>query len=304
MNDIQSAAADLAETADQMNADVSEAQIRDQIEELTEYRIPLEDAVSTVRSRHELFGPMEIDAVADIDEDGEWFNLEVQVVELWEPNSDAIAQTGLIGDESGTIKFTWFDGTDLPMLEEGESYQLESVVSDLYQDRMSVKLNKATDVVELEEDIEVADRETEFNGRIVDIRDNSGLIKRCSEEDCNRVLSNGECPVHGQVEGEWDVRTIAVVDDGTETRVATFDAEATEELVGMSVEDARNMLAKNPDPDMIQHEIETETLGQRVSVTGPQYENDSSPTIFVDSFETVSGVTMDDIDNVLVRARS
>ncbi len=44
--------------------------------------------------------------VADVKEDGKWVTLKVKVVQIWDNTSDKITQTGLIGDETGIIKFT------------------------------------------------------------------------------------------------------------------------------------------------------------------------------------------------------
>jgi len=46
----------------------------------------------------------------------------------------------------------------------------------------------------------------------VDVQSGSGLIKRCPE--CNRALVKGACGEHGKVEGVYDLRIKAVLDDG------------------------------------------------------------------------------------------
>lgn len=43
--------------------------------------------------------------VADVKEDGKWVTLKVKVVQIWDNTSDKITQTGLIGDETGIIRF-------------------------------------------------------------------------------------------------------------------------------------------------------------------------------------------------------
>ena len=119
--------------------------------------------------------------------------MTVKVVDLWEPRSDAVAQVGLLGDESGTIKFTKWSKSDLPTLEEGAVYDLRNVVTDEYEGRFSVKLNRTTTIEELDEEIEVGDDDLTIEGALVDIQSGSGLIKRCPEDDCTRVLQNGRC---------------------------------------------------------------------------------------------------------------
>src|SRR5699024_11032876 len=84
----------------------------------------------------------------------EWIDITAKVVELWEPRSDAIAQVGLVGDETGRIKFTSWAKSDLPTVEEGSVYQLGNVVTDEYQGQFSVKLNRTTTIEEVDDEIE------------------------------------------------------------------------------------------------------------------------------------------------------
>jgi replication factor A1 len=92
--------------------------------------------------------------LVDITEPDQWVDLTAKVVELWEPRSDSIDQVGLLGDETGTIKFTAWAKSDLPELHQGQVYRLGNVVTDEYQGRYSVKLNRTTTVEEV--DIEMA----------------------------------------------------------------------------------------------------------------------------------------------------
>ena len=81
-----------------------------------------------------------------INAEGRWINLEAQVLELWEPYSESMAQVGLLGDSTGVVKFVSWATSDVPELEEGESYELEMVVTDEYDGQMSVNLNSETGV--------------------------------------------------------------------------------------------------------------------------------------------------------------
>lgn len=91
--------------------------------------------------------------VGEVDQGDEWVDVRVEVVDLWEPHSETIAQVGLVGDESGTIKFVNWASGDLPRLEEGESYRIESAVTDEYEGRFSITLNSATQISSAEEPV-------------------------------------------------------------------------------------------------------------------------------------------------------
>jgi len=193
----------------------------------------------------------------------------VKLVELWEPRSDSISQVGLVGDESGRIKFVAFETSELEALDEGKSYKLSNVVTDEYQGDYSIKLNRTTTITELDEDIEVGDSTTTVEGALVDVQSGSGLIKRCPEEGCTRVLQNGRCSEHGEVEGEFDLRIKAVLDDGHEVHDVIFNREATEELTGIELEAAKQQAMDALDTSVVADEIRADILGQYYRVTGP-----------------------------------
>lgn len=99
--------------------------------------------------------PEECTSVAELEAPDEWHDVVVEVLELWSNDTDSIAQTGLVGDNSGYLKFTKWEKADLPALEEGSVYRLESVVTDEYQGRMSVSLTSATDIEESDANLDV-----------------------------------------------------------------------------------------------------------------------------------------------------
>mgnify|MGYP006294975091 FL=1 len=152
MSDLETHAAEIAEQfSDQL--DLSQEDVEERLHTLVEeYRVPLEEARRSVVSHYLEEAGMERDELGrgdseetllgDIDADEQWVDLRVKVADLWEPGHESIAQVGLLGDESGTMKFVAFDTSDLPELEEGKSYALSNVVTDEYEGSFSVKLNK------------------------------------------------------------------------------------------------------------------------------------------------------------------
>ena len=250
---------------------------------VNEYKVPLEEARRSVVStyldqagmdRDELGGGGDGNAqvpVAEIDSDEQWVDLTVKVVDLWDPGHESIAQVGLLGDESGTVKFVAFETSDLPKLEQGKVYALGNVVTDEYQGRYSVKLNRTTSITELDEEIEIGDDDTEVEGALVDIQSGSGLIKRCPEEDCTRVLQNGRCSEHGEVEGEFDLRIKGVLDDGRDVHEVIFDKDATEALTGIGLEEAKQMAMDALDTTVVADEMRAKVLGRYYHVSGPTF---------------------------------
>ena len=274
---------------------------------VNEYQVPLEEARRSVTShyldradleRDDLQGDNQGAVVADIDTAEEWLTIEATVVDLWEPQSDAIGQVGLLGDETGTIKFTAWAKSDLPALEEGESYRLQNVVTDEYQGRYSVKLNRTTTIEPLDEAIAVSEQTESVTGALVDIQSGSGLIKRCPVDGCTRVLQNGRCSEHGDVDGEFDLRIKAVIDDGTTAHEVIFDRETTEAITGIQLETAKNMAMDALDTSVVLDEMSGELLGRYYQVEGPEI----GRYLLVEEFTAVDAPT--GVDDLLIKARS
>ncbi|MFC7047165.1 replication factor A [Halobacteriaceae archaeon GCM10025711] len=279
MSDVRSHAEEIHEQFSD-HLDVTVEEIEQRLENLVdEYKVPADEARRSVVNHYLEQAGLERDDIAsggsrqasveDIDSDEEWLDMTAKVVDLWEPGHESIGQVGLLGDPTGTIKFTAWKTSDLPDLEEGKVYSLKNVVTDEYQGRYSVKLNKTTQIEELDEDLEVGDNEAEVEGALVDIQSGSGLIKRCPEEDCTRVLQNGRCSEHGEVEGEFDLRIKGVLDDGVDVHEVIFNQEATEELTGITLEEAKDMAMDALDTTIVADEMKTTTLGRYYRVAGP-----------------------------------
>ena len=288
--------------------EVGPDEVEDRLENLVnEYRVPLDEARRSVTNSYLDDAGMERDElgrggtervqVGDIDQDERWVDLRVTVVDLWEPRSDSVSQVGLVGDESGTIKFVAFETSELPDLEEGESYALSNVVTDEYEGNYSVKLNRTTGITALDETVEVGDDADTVEGALVDIQSGSGLIKRCPDEECTRVLQNGRCSEHGQVDGEFDLRIKGVLDDGESVTEVIFDREATEELTGMGLEAAKQLAMDALDTTVVAEEMAEDVLGRYYRVTGPTF----GRYVLVDEMEEPGAV---DAETALIEARS
>ena len=307
MSELRQEAEAIAEQfSDHLDVDADE--IEERLETLVdEYRVPVDEARRSVTNSYLEDAGMERDElgrggsesvlVNDIDEDEQWVDLRVKLVDLWEPRSDSISQVGLVGDESGTIKFVAFKTSELPELTEGQAYELSNVVTDEYEGSYSVKLNRTTGITEIDEEIEVGDNADTVEGALVDIQSGSGLIKRCPEDDCTRVLQNGRCSEHGEVEGEFDLRIKGVLDDGETVTEVIFDREATEKLTGMGLEEAKDMAMDALDTTVVAEEMGDDVLGRYYRVTGPTF----GRYVLVDEMEDPGTV---DVETALIEARS
>jgi replication factor A1 len=208
-------------------------------------------------------GDQDFVKINDISAENQWINLRAKVVQLWDSPREMISQVGLIGDETGTIKFTKWAIANLPDLMEGKSYELRNVVTDYWNERYNVKLNRNSQIFELEEDIEVGRSEIEIRGALVSIQVGSGLILRCPT--CNRMLTGETCAEHGKVEGKHDLRVKAILDDGKEPQDILLNREITEDIIGIGLEGAILEGA-----DVVLEGIKRKLIGRYYDVKGPR----------------------------------
>ena len=281
----------------EMGVTVPSSSIEEKMEALIEFRVPEDDAQATVVRQvideHDLDnselpegvsdlvgfagsgGSQELDRtlLADIEDVGDeaWVDIRAQVVDLWEVKHDSMAQVGLIADESAQMKFVkWAKNTEsLPVLEEGVTYDFASVITNEYEGKYSISLNKASEVSEADTAVEPADGTIRASGTLVALEDGSGLIKRCPHENCTRVVQNGRCSEHGEVDGEFDLRLKAILDDGQSSVRALFNAEMTERVTGTSLEDATQMAADALDASVVLTAFREQLIGRTFDVRGP-----------------------------------
>ena len=231
--------------------------------------------------------------VVEINEPGLWVDLKVKVAQLWETNSEAISQSGLVGDETGTIKFVKWAKADLPDLEDGKSYLLKNLVTDEFQGRFSVKLNRTSQIEPLDVDVEIGSIAAEFSGALVDVQKGSGLIKRCPV--CRRSLAKGVCSEHGKVDGTYDLRIKAVLDDGRRVQDVLINRETTERLVNLTLEEAKQMAMEALDHEVVRSLIESKLMGRYYSITGPRIDR----YLLVESINEIPPVSLTQVDELI-----
>lgn len=151
-----------------LGIDVPKEDIESRLEELiTKFKVPSNEAQRSVTNyflkkysipKNEFYmrqAEPQLTKVVDLLENGQWANLKAKIVQLWENTHESISQVGLLGDETGIIKFTEWKNAELPKLEQGESYLFRSIVVGEYNGRFQVQLNKNTSIEKLAETVEV-----------------------------------------------------------------------------------------------------------------------------------------------------
>ncbi|RLD18004.1 MAG: hypothetical protein DRI69_11120 [Bacteroidetes bacterium] len=240
------------------------------------------------RTTNQLLTVDRIDA-ADV-----WCNIRVKVTQLWDSDKDSIRQIGLVGDETGVMKFVSWEKADLQMIEADKCYSIENVVTNEYDGRFSVAFTKNTKIAGIEEDIVVGFTTSEYSGHMVQIQNGSGLIKRCAI--CNRAMQHGTCKEHGTAKNIQDLRIKAVLDNGVTTKNILLNRERTEALTGITMDAAIAMAREALDAGVVSEQIEAMLLMKEYEVSG----QDMGDTILVESISEVNAaVTKEEIEALL-----
>jgi len=236
--------------------------------------------------------------VSDLNSDGKWANVKAKVVQLWENTHESISQVGLVGDETGTIKFTKWERAELSDVEEGKSYLFKNIVVNEWNGKFQINLNKTSSIESIDEDLEVGSSTATFTGAMVDIQSGSGLIKRCPE--CNRALTKGACMEHGKVDGIYDLRIKAVMDDGTTTQDAIIKRDIAEDITDMTLESAIAMAADALDQGVVLEQMKKILVGKYYTISGSRIER----YLLVDSIDQKLALDQAELDELITAAEA
>ncbi len=174
--------------------------------------------------------------------------VRVKVVQNWEPRHDRMMQTGMVGDETGVIKFvTWKDDSSTAV-EEGKIYTVYYAGVDEYQGKLSINFTGATILEDEGADLNVADGSTTIFGTFLNMGPGSGVIKRCPVEGCTRVLNRQNyCPDHEvQTDFRYDLRVTGILDDGISARNILMQREVVEAVTGITLDKAVEIVQSSP----------------------------------------------------------
>jgi replication factor A1 len=199
--------------------------------------------------------------------------------------------TGTLTDGTGSVELTvWGDS----QFQEGEEVRIVGAYVKSWRGIPKLNLGDRAEVQVLEkgslgdvdsvspkvrtmEDVEMVGGAMDalVRGTLVDVRDGSGLIKRCPE--CRRVLQKGTCRVHGKVKGVDDLRIKAILDDGSSSLNVVFGKELTEELLGLSLDEAVKLTMEERNPDLVREMAEERLFARTLEVRGMVRSDDYGP---------------------------
>ncbi|RAH13151.1 MAG: hypothetical protein CMB20_005265 [Methanobacteriota archaeon] len=121
-------------------------------------------------------------------------------------------------------------------------------------------------------------------GTVVSVREDSGIIKRCSE--CRRVLRDGECANHGAQDGVEDLRFRLVLDDGISTISLILNKDSSESIGGLSMDKVKEHIDENGSMDYVQF-LREKLLGREISASGRTIVDEQGAMLLSDSAEII-----------------
>jgi len=196
--------------------------------------------------------------------------VRAKMIQEWDASHERMLQSGLLGDETGTIKFVIWKEPGREKLVVGAVYTIFYAQVDEFNGRLSLNLNTAT-IMQEEGDIPVSSGETAIRGSIVHIAPGSGIIKRCPVEGCNRALSRQNyCPIHEiQPKFVYDLRIKGWLDDGEKTHNILLQRDVVESLTGITLDAAKEIAENNPlGMDEVFLQMRDRVLGRYVICNG------------------------------------
>lgn len=200
--------------------------------------------------------------------------IRAKVIQEWDASHERMLQSGLLGDETGTIKFVIWKEPGRERLVVGSVYTIFYAQVDEFNSRLSLNLNTAT-IMQEEGDIAISGGEAEVRGSIVHVAPGSGIIKRCPVEGCNRALSRQNyCPIHEiQPKFVYDLRIKGWLDDGEKTHSILLQRDVVESLTGISLAQAQDIAENNPlGMDEVFLQMRDKVLGRYIVCHGREIE--------------------------------
>jgi len=208
--------------------------------------------------------------------------IRAKVVREFDAGHERMLQTGLLGDETGTVRFVIWKDSSSEILSEDKIYTIYYADASEYQGKISLNITGSMVLEEEDTEIEVYEGDTEIYGAFIHMGSGSGLIKRCPVEGCNKTLSRQNfCPIHEmQNDFRYDLRITGVIDDGKNAKNILIQRAEAERITGITLDSAIETATEGPlGYDDVVMKMKDAMLGRYFTCKG----NDMDGTVLVKS---------------------
>ena len=215
--------------------------------------------------------------------------------------------SGIIGDETGKAQFTsWHNfkikKEDVYRISGGYVKTWKGIPQLTFDEKAKVKklennLISTKDIEKIKMPMHklIEKRgalDVEVKGEVIEIRPGSGIIVRCPE--CNRSLQDGQCNIHGKVDGKKDLRLKLVVDDGTGSISTILNKNITEKVLNISFKECEKL-----NENELLNEINKKIFARKISVEGNALSDEFGTSIIAKDVKIVEENLKEEAKKVL-----
>jgi replication factor A1 len=205
--------------------------------------------------------------------------LSIELREIITKDGNKTILNGICADDKTKSPFTSW--VSLPELTAGKSIEVVNAYVRSFRGIPTLHINENTRIKELENRIEfeepqkvlirdIIEKEGAIDvvveGNVLSVRPGSGLVARCPE--CSRVIQKSICRVHGKVAEIMDLRIKAIIDDGTGALTLVLNAEMTQKLCNITIEQAKDIAKTAMSQNAAEDEIKKKLLGKILTAKG------------------------------------
>ena len=209
--------------------------------------------------------------------------------------------SGIIGDETGKAQFTsWHDFK----IKKGDVIKISGGYIKSWKGIPQLTFDEKAEIRKLDNNIIPKEKiqtqkiplhilvekrgalDIETEGTVIEIRPGSGYILRCPQ--CDRVITNNECQIHGNVEGKPDLRIKLIIDDGNGSVSAIINKELTEKILGKTFEEYIKIKKDSKDNNLLINEINNLLFIRRIKIKGNALGDNFGTTIIAKNVEIIN----------------
>lgn len=231
--------------------------------------------------------------------------LSIDEKEITVDDEKKLMFTGVLGDETGKIPFTAWD--DFSITKDATIYIKGGYIKSFrgmpqvnLDENATVKKQKkhidekkipirSVQLSELDENPGMYD--VIISGTIIEIQQGSGIILRCPE--CNQVLQEEGCRVHGTVDGVTDLRIKCIIDDGTGSVKTILNQEKTEQVLGKTMDECKQL-----NPEELQGLIRDVLFARKVKLRGNSLQDSFGSTFLATELDLATIDIQQEIDHI------
>jgi len=152
----------------------------------------------------------------------------------------------------------------VPQLQIGDRATVELLPEDSFGTAAFLSESRLVEIADIPSEGGAMD--VKLHGIVLEVRQGSGLVDRCP--DCQRVLRNGACMVHRTVEGTRDLRTKAILDDGTGAVNLILNRKLTEKVLETTMEECERLASEKMSREPIEKMISDTMVAALWEVSG------------------------------------